>query len=255
MPLFEIRHRWSGASLFSLDCGSLQLCLEAGIKAGADLTGADLRGADLTGADLRGANLRGADLRGADLRDAHLRDAHLRGAHLTGAHLTGADLTGADLRGADLTGADLRGANLRGAHLTGAHLTGAHLTGADLTGAHLTAVRDDLWAILSSAPAEVPGLLAALYAGRVDGSTYTGDCACLVGTLANGRACDYREIPGLRPNAHRPAERWFLGIRPGDTPATSPIAAQAADWITTWLEAMQAAFGPTGAATTQGATP
>ena len=94
--LYTIKHRVSGAVLFSLGCGSFKLCVEAAVKSGAHL-----RGADLGGADLRGAYLGGADLRGADLG----------GADLGGAYLGGADLGGADLGGADLIdgGQDARG--------------------------------------------------------------------------------------------------------------------------------------------------
>jgi hypothetical protein len=67
MELFEIKYRWTGALLFSLEAGSLRLALEAAVKADANLRGANLRGADLGGADLRGADLRGANLRGAHL--------------------------------------------------------------------------------------------------------------------------------------------------------------------------------------------
>ena len=105
--LFEIKARFGGYVLFSLECGSLKVCVEAAVKSGADLRGAYLRGACLRGAYLRGAYLRGACLRGADLRGAYLR---------------GADLGGADLRGADLGGADLGGACLGGAYLGGACL-------------------------------------------------------------------------------------------------------------------------------------
>ena len=94
--LIEIKHRLTGAVLFSLDCGSWKLCIEAAVKSKADLRGANLREADLREADLRGADLREADLRWADLRGANLR---------------GADLRWADLRGADLSGANLSGAN------------------------------------------------------------------------------------------------------------------------------------------------
>ena len=47
MPI-EIRHRWSGELIKTVDVDDLR---------GADLTGAYLRGADLTGADLTGAYL------------------------------------------------------------------------------------------------------------------------------------------------------------------------------------------------------
>ena len=108
--IFEIKHRVSGAILFSLETDSIKLCVEAAIKSKASLYGADLRGADLGRADLRGSYLGGADLRGADLRVAHLR----------GAYLSWACLRGADLGGADLGGAYLGGAYLRGAYLSDA---------------------------------------------------------------------------------------------------------------------------------------
>ena len=87
----EIKHRSSGAALFSVDGGSLKMAVEIAVR----------RGADLRGAYLRGANLRDANLRDADLRDADLRDADLRGADLIDAHLGGAYLidAGQDSRG------------------------------------------------------------------------------------------------------------------------------------------------------------
>ncbi len=94
MAIFEIKSRYDTSVLFSMECGSLKLCVEAAIKSRAYLGGADLRGADL-----RGAYLGGADLGGAYLGGAYLGGADLRGAYLGGAYLGGADLRGADLRG------------------------------------------------------------------------------------------------------------------------------------------------------------
>jgi len=122
-------------------------------------------------------------------------------------------------------------------------LRGAKLRWTDLSGADLTPIRDDIWAVLSSAPAEVPGLIAALKEGRVDGSTYTGECACLVGTLAHARHTDERGIPGLSPNSSRPAERFFMGIHKGATPETNQLSALALQWCEEWYGRMQAAFG------------
>ena len=65
MAIFEIKSRWNGSVLFSLETASIRLCLEAAVKSKAYLSGADLRDADLSG---------------ADLRDAYLRDAYLRDA-------------------------------------------------------------------------------------------------------------------------------------------------------------------------------
>lgn len=70
MTLFEIKHRHTGAVLFSLECSSLKLCLEGAVSAKADLSSANLSGANLIWADLSSANLRWADLRWADFRSA-----------------------------------------------------------------------------------------------------------------------------------------------------------------------------------------
>ena len=258
---FEIKNRWSGKVIFSHECKSIKEAVAAlnpdADLSGADLSGADLRGADLSGANLRGADLHGADLHGADLHGADLRGAdlsganligaNLRGANLRGADLHGADLRGADLRGADLSGANLRGANLRGANLRGANLRGANLSGADLrgadlSGANLTPIRDDIWAVLSAAPAEVPALRSALAEGRINGSVYSGECCCLVGTLGKAHGGNENCIPGLAPNAARPAEMFFLPIRPGQTAETSQHVKLALEWVDQWLANVRAAI-------------
>ena len=232
--MIEIRHRDDGHVLCAdTDCNTISAALERCVARGANLCGADLCGANLCGANLRGAILGVADLRGADLRGANLR-----GANLSDADLRGADLRGADLRGADLRGANLRVANLRVANLRGADLRGANLRGADLRGAKVgqgETARTDILDILAGAPAEVPELLAAIHEGRIDGSAYEGECACLVGTIANARGCPYEGLAGIEPNSGRPAERWFWGIAPGHTPADNPFAALAAQWIESWL--------------------
>jgi uncharacterized protein YjbI with pentapeptide repeats len=274
MTKIEIKNRFSGSVLFTHEAeeNTPRITLEMALKDDAKLRGADLRGADLGGADLGGADLRGADLGGANLGGADLGGANLRGANLGGANLGGADLRGADLGGADLGGANLGGANLGGAdlgganlgdanlgdanlggadlggadlggaNLGGANLGGANLGGANLGGANLTPIRDDLWAVLSSAPLEVDALISALKNGRVDGSTYSGECACLVGTIANARGCNFQALGSLTPASQRPAERFFLGISKGDTPETSQFSALALKWSEEWLSTMKSAF-------------
>jgi hypothetical protein len=265
---FEVRDRWTNAVQFTaeitvtpdmLPSVKLGLAVRWGRNNGADLRGADLRGADLrdanlrdanlSGADLSDANLRDANLSGADLSDANLRDANLRGAdlrdaNLSGADLRGANLRGADLRGADLSGADLRGANLcdanlRGADLSGADLSGADLCDADLRGADLRSFKSDLWMTLHYARTEVPGLIAALVEGRVDGSRYQGECACLVGTLANVRGAEYSAAFPDHSSSH-PAEQWFLMIRKGDKPGDDSgggfAALKALEWAVEYCD-------------------
>ena len=108
--IFEIKHRFTGAVLFSLETESLKLCVQAAVKAKADLSGANLSGANLSGADLYGANLSGANLSRANLYGANLSRANLYGANLSGANLYGANLSRANLSGANLYGANLYGA-------------------------------------------------------------------------------------------------------------------------------------------------
>ncbi|MGC4033635.1 MAG: pentapeptide repeat-containing protein [Tepidisphaeraceae bacterium] len=241
---FEIKNRWTGEVLFAADTDTLEEAVELAVKQGANLSDANLGGANLSGANLRGANLSGANLRGANLSGANLSGANLRGANLRGANLSGANLSGANLRGANLSGANLGGANLSGANLRGANLGGANLSGADLSGANLSVIRDDLWAVLSAAPREVEGLRAAIVEGRIDGSTYTGECACLVGTIANVRHENYEELGALKPNGSRPIERFFLSINKGDTPETSQFSKLALQWTDEWLANMKSAFAP-----------
>jgi len=190
-----------------------------------------LTGADLTGAYLRGADLRGADLRGAYLRDADLTGADLTGADLRGADLRDADLRDADLRDADLTGADLRGADLKGAYLRDADLTGADLRGAYLRGAYLREIKHDLFALLLNAKSEIGNLKKSIIDGKVDGSTYEGECACLCGTLEKTENAEVKKrVYDLRDSG-RPIERFFLGIKPGDTPETNSVSKIVLEWI------------------------
>ena len=140
---------------------------------------------------------------GANLRDANLRDA---------------DLSYADLREADLREADLRGANLRGANLRD--------------------VREDMIAEILKLPNELEYLRLALIEGRVDGSTYQGDCACLAGTLANAKGIANYSGDEIASNgapfiadSNSLRETFFLSIRKGDTPETNPAAKIALKWV------------------------
>ena len=117
-----------------------------------------------------------------------------------------------------------------------ADLRGADLTDADLTDADLEPVKADIWMVLTlSGVKEAEGLASAIRLGKINGELYEGECACLVGTIANVRGCSFTSIPGLAPNSSRPAERWFLALKPGDTPENSPIAAITLEWVEEWI--------------------
>ena len=235
---FSIKSWLTSEVIYEGEGDSLKVVLEAGVKAGVCFDRASLDGASLVGASLDRASLDGASLVGA-----RLDRASLVGARLDRARLDRARLDGASLDRASLDGASLDRARLDGASLDGASLDGASLDGASLVGARLTPIRDDIWAVLSASPAEVPALRQAIIEGRVNGSAYEGECACLVGTLANARGCNYKAIPNLQPDSNRAAECFFMAIRKGDTPETNQAAALAVQWVDEWLSNMRAAFG------------
>jgi hypothetical protein len=249
---FNVLNRWSGNIQFTaeIECDEnssprikMGLAVKWACLRDADLRGADLRGADLSGAVLRDAVLLGADLRGADLSGAVLRDAVLRGADLLGADLRGADLSGAVLRDAVLLGADLRGADLRGAVLRGADLSdsdlrdavlrGADLSDSDLSDAVLRSFKADMWMTLTENPGEVPALIRSLREGKIDGSQYEGECACLVGTIANAKGVPHYD---LTHNQNNPAERWFMMIHKGDKPGDDTGGGFASKMALEWAE-------------------
>jgi len=235
MMNFEIKNRWTSEVIFSCELPAELAGMEYRFQLGFAVKKAAAAKADLRNADLSDADLRNADLRGADLSDADLRNANL----------SGADLRYADLSYADLSSADLRNADLRGANLSGAYLRNADLRDAkNIPESWLVVCRDDIWAVLSAAPMEVSGLRKKLIAGEVDGSCYEGECACLVGTIANLRGKNYASLQDIKPNSSRPAEQYFTLIQKGDTPETNEAAKNVLGWIDTWHARMVAAFGP-----------
>ena len=146
--------------------------------------------------------------------------------------------------------ADLSSADLSYADLSYARLSSADLSSADHDPrSGLFAIRADVWSVLDAAPAEVAGLRAAVADGRIDGTVYQGECACLVGTIAKVRGVDVYDDAaiGLPRNGSRPAEQWFIPIRRGDLPVdlttlTEPAtegvfrASKALAWIDQWTE-------------------
>jgi hypothetical protein len=225
---FEIKNRFSGEVQITADID----CEESAalsVKIGLAVKWAIKHNANLRGADLRGAYLGGADLRGADLG----------GAYLGGADLRGADLRGADLGGADLRGADLGGANLGGANLRGANLRGADLGGANLGGANLRAFKHDLWGILIRYKNEVPELVNYIKQGKIDGSCYSGECSCLMGTFATIKNADIEDNKFSIKDAKSPAEQWFAMIKPGNTPENNFASKMALQWIEEFLSLIE----------------
>ena len=152
-------------------------------------------------------------------------------ANLSDANLFGANLSGANLSGADLFGADLSRANLYRADLSGASLYRADLSGANLSDADLSKIKYDFFGRLLTQKNEAEALKQAIIGGKIDGSAYEGECCCFVGTIANAVKCNYTSLPILKPDASSPTERWFLGIKKGDTHDNSQISKITLEWI------------------------
>jgi hypothetical protein len=177
------------------------------------------------------------------MREAVIRAVASK-ADLSEADLSFANLSKANLSEANLSEANLSKANLSKANLSEANLSFANLSKADLSKAAFNPIKADFWMVLLSAPFEIVGLRSALIEGRVDGSTYEGDCACLVGTIANVRHADYQQI-GIKPDSSRAAERWFMGIKKGDTPETNQISKITVEWLDEFTSKLAFASGKT----------
>jgi len=90
--------------------------------------------------------------------------------------------------------------------------------------------------VLSHLNGEVKSLLTHLREGKINGSVYSGQCPCLVGTIANIKKCSYKSIEGIEPNSSRPIERFFISIKPGHIPETSKKVKEIEGWILEYLE-------------------
>jgi hypothetical protein len=212
-----IKARITENVLFEGEYESTKHAVEAAVWQRANLWGADLWGADLWGANLRNANLGRANLRNANLGRANLKDANLWGA---------------DLRNANLRRANLGRANLKDANLGGADLRNANLGGADLRNANLEPIKNDFIASILRLPTEIPNLRQAFIDGKIDGSTYTGECACLAGTIANHMGLEFNALPnGFKADSDSPRESFAMGVSKGDTPETNQVSKLFVEWI------------------------
>ena len=253
----EIKHRWKNRIVFACEAYSLKEALQKAAKekcdlrdsnlrgsylsdsdlSGSDLSDSDLSGSNLSGSNLRGSNLSGSDLRGSNLSGSDLRDSNLRGSYLSGSDLSDSNLSGSDLSGSDLSDSDLSGSNLSGSNLSGSYLSGSYLSDSNLS-----VVRADFISEVLRLPNELEFLKTAIAAGKIDGSTYSGECRCLAGTLARSKGIEkYNGEPiknGLvfHADSMSPRERLFMCIRKGDTPENHPISKIEFDWTQEAIE-------------------
>lgn len=105
------------------------------------------------------------------------------------------------------------------------------LSSADLRCADLSSIKNDLWGVLLMAIPEIKNLKKSVIEGKIDGSTYAGECACLCGTLEKTQDVKIKTMIYDRRDSNRPIERFFLGIKKGDIPETNQISKIVLEWI------------------------
>jgi len=130
--------------------------------------------------------------------------------------------------------ANLYGANLYGANLYGANLRGANLYGADTLWQFpkdfIFQCSRDILFIFQQLKSELPKFKDLLIKGKINGSQYTGTCACLCGSFANLKNQDVDQvckdfIPFYEKGTQNMGETWFLNIKEGDTPENNEFSA------------------------------
>ena len=88
-----------------------------------------------------------------------------------------------------------------------------------------------MFLLLIHAKSEIESLKKAIIDGKIDGSTYEGECACLCGTLEKTKNTDLKnKIFDLRDSS-RPIEMFFQGIKKGDMPETNQFSKLALEWV------------------------
>ena len=108
----------------------------------------------------------------------------------------------------------------------------ADLSQANLSWADLRYIKHDVWGILLNAIPEVPALRQATIDGKVDGSTYSGECSCLCGTIGKARSKSAYDLEGIETNSDSMAERFFMK---GDTPETNGASKVVLGWADEFL--------------------
>lgn len=217
MSIQTIKSKIDGSVIFMRESPSICLAIRDAVKEGVSLRNANLDYLDLSCRVLARADFEDASINGTNFAGSDISNSSFRGCDFKDTIIKYADFTGVDLCNAEIPLKVLRQANL-------------------------TSIRDDIWAVLCASPHEAYAIREALMEGRVDGWAYTGECACLIGTIANARHCDFEEIPGLIPDSYRPAESFFYAIKPGDTPRNSPFAKLVIEWIDQWHANLSGAF-------------
>ena len=211
---FEIKHAWENEIRFSIEGDNWKLAFEAAVKRGQSFDACDLSGKDFTGVQIKYGEFYNSKFYNSKFDNSKFYNSKFYNSKFYNSKFDNSKFDNSKFDNSTFDKKSFAG----------------------LPSAWLIQCRDDLWSVLLTVPAEVAFLRKALMDGKVNGSSYTGECACLVGTISHARKCDIYSLGILKPNASRPAEQFFLNIREGGTPKKNPFAKLAVDWIDQWVE-------------------
>ena len=157
------------------------------------------------------------------------------GATFDGATFYGSTFNRATFYGATFYGATFYGATFYGATFYGATFYGATFYGATFDEKTLRNFKHDFWGVLIRYKNEVPALIEHIKNGKINGSCYSGECCCLMGTFAKIKNLNIEDNQFSIKDASSPAEQWFTMIKPGDTPENNYASKMALKWIEEFL--------------------
>lgn len=149
------------------------------------------------------------------------------------------NFSGANLRYASFFKTEFKNVDFTNADVTGVDFCFENWDNINLRVANLTEIKKDFYKVLSCALPEIEYLRNALVNGKIDGWDYSGECACLIGTIANARSVNFNDMSDLTPDYIRPIEQWFLAIKEGDTPENNQVASITLEWIDEFLNIVQ----------------
>ena len=218
-----------------------------------DLSGMDLSGVDFTDSSFTRSSFTDSSFTRSSFTDSSFTRSSFTDSSFTRSSFTDSSFTDSSFTRSSFTRSSFTDSSFTRSSFTRSSFTDSSFTRSSFTDSSFTRsrfdndtiknireagqlkmfndYRNDLWAILLYAQNEIPALIVALNSGNVDGSTYSGSCACLVGTIANARHCDYESLITIKPDSNRPAEQWFMQINSGDTPDKSEVAKLTIEWV------------------------
>ena len=255
---FNVHNRWTGEVAFTAEIEvtsdmsrgwQLRLAVVWALANSVPCTDLNLNGADFTGWKCpEGSRFVCSRFDGSSFDGSRFDGSSFDGSRFVGSSFVGSSFVGSSFDGSRFVGSSFDGSSFVGSSFVGSSFDGSRFVGSSFDGSSFVGssfdgegdAKQDFLSIISDARDEIAGLIAALRDGRINGSVYSGDCACLVGTIANLRGVDVRT---LHCDSSRPAEKWFLMISEGDRPGySSPggyASGKALEWAEEYIAALQ----------------